>query len=378
MINSSVTVPDWSITLGGQPLSAAQKLAVVEITFEERFGFTGKLEFTFRDGENFDIDPDLLKPQTPVTLALGWHTLRDEALFSGEIESLAPKFGEKESARLRVTALDRSYELKKLRWPEEVYDRGNILQVVKSILNKYKQFGLDYVVAPESRLRDWQLSDSQTGWRMAEKTDYEFLNMLAEANGFVVVVRGQTIYFVERNHFVTAAPTRLRGYYRPSPTDVSDSSGINLISFAPRRRSKEQREKIEVVAWHSIDASGKRRGGSTLSEERGRSNYTKMKVRRQVEEVMIIEGAADSSSTAQIMAQEEVDRRARKFVEGEARCKGWPWIRLGEIIEIYPRALKRMGSQFDGEYMVTGVEHHLSQREGYYTRFDVERDWVKE
>ncbi len=388
MINDLYLAPTWTIRINGMELSEQTRLAVREIVFEERLTYTSKVELVIEGHEGFDLTMADLAPESELSLQIGWGGSISEEIFNGEIIEVTPEFEHERVATLTVIAYDRSYRLKKFRWPPEVYDKRRMADVVRAILNKYRSpdFRFDgttpYFLDGEAQIKDYMLADSEAGFRPDDQTDWEFLNLIAEASDMMLLVRNRTIYFVRRDFFqqpragvlTIVVPPQLNFYYRPLPEQEDDPRGLVLYHFRPRNRALKQRDKVTVVEWHSIDAQEKKRGGSTLPEIRGEKNYTQMRIIGKTVEMLTIRGkAAQSTTAASLLAQSELERRARKFVEGQGMVKGWPYVRLGQKHNFILNDLGDFGAKFSGEYFIFGTEHRWTREEGYQTLIDVER-----
>ncbi|MGB5107330.1 MAG: hypothetical protein WBP42_11525 [Candidatus Zixiibacteriota bacterium] len=389
MINTQLLEPAWNISINGIPLSESRRLLVSEISFEEKLTYTSKVEIAIGGGLGFDFSLDDIPLEGEMSLTMGWDNDEVE-LFNGQLVEPTPDFRSGRASVLTLTAYDRSYLLKKYRWPPEVYAKGNMLEIVRSILAKYKSpdFGLDYVIDPRSKIRDYALTDVESGFRFGEQTDWEFLSLIAKSNDLMLLVRGETVYVVNRDYFqqptVSSAATtpsvELNFYYNPLREQEDDQRGALLYHFRPRYRALEQKEKVELAAWHSVDAKGKRRGGgSGLTEERGLMNYTKLRVNTKKSETLVIHGtAAMTNAAATILAQAEIEKRARKLIDGQGSIKGWPFVRLGQKHNFVINDLHKIGTAFSGEYFISGTEHTWSRESGYRTSIDVERKSLSE
>ncbi len=387
MINDQYLAPVWTVSVNGVEFSEQTRLAVREIVFEDKLTFTGKVELVIEGHEGFDLEVADLPQEGELSLQIGWGTILEE-VFNGEIIEVAPEFEHGRVSTLTLIAYDRSYLLKKFRWPPEVYDKRKMADVVRAVLNKYR--GPDYrfdgttpfYLDADAEIKDYTLFDSEAGFRPDDQTDWEFLNQIAEASNMMLLVRNRTIYFVRREFFqqpragipVVVVPPQLNFYYRPLPEQENDPRGLALYQFRPRNRALKQRDKVTVVEWHSVDAVGKKRGGSTLPDIRGESNYTQLRIVGHSVETLTIRGqAAQSTSAANLLAQAELEKRARKFVEGQGMVKGWPYIRLGQRHDFVINDLGDFGKKFSGEYFIYGTEHRWTREEGYLTLIDVER-----
>ncbi len=380
MINSSRLTPRWQIAINGAELSENAKLAVKEITFEEKLGSTSKVEVTFEDGELFDLTVAAVAPESEFSLQIGWeHELVE--VFNGELTEDAPEFAHMRPNELRLTAYDRSWRLKRFEWPPEVYAKNKLLEVVTAVLDKYRPDGFDYVIDTNAPLKDYILNDYQVGFRPDDQTDWYFLSLIAEENDLALFVRNKTIYLVAYDSFLQPTATqvgivptfKLNFYYRPLAEQEVDPLGVELYHFRPRRRPLKQRQKVELIAWTSVDAQGKKRGSADLQPQRGQLDYTMLKVATTRVETLVVSGSVRSTNEAIILAQAEIEKRARKFIEGQGSLKGWPHVRMGQTHNFIVRGFNDFGAKYSGDYFITGTEHNWSRDEGYRTSFDVER-----
>jgi len=383
MLNLDASAFSYRLIINDHEFSDQEKLGIISIGFEERLQYTSKVEIVFRDHQDFALTLEDVSPESRLRLIVGWLNLTKE-IFDGEIVGVEPRFTSGEAAALSVMAFDHGYRLKRFKELPAIYPRENILQAVEDTLKSYSRNpdNLSYEISPRKKLQEWQLTDDEIVFKLDDTTDYEFLSWIADRNDFILVVRGRTIYFVEREYFAQQTDVqKYNFYYRPTFFDEQDKSGMVLIEFSPRNRTTEQRDKVEVVAWNSVDPGGLIRGGRTLPELRGQVNYTTMVVRSTKTETFTVFGtAARNPAQVYILAQSELARRARKFVEGHGVIKGWPMLRLGQRHNFRLRAMRGIGESFSGEYFITGVEHRWDAKQGYRTAFDVSRDslsvWV--
>lgn len=382
MINSRLLTPEWTVRINGRELTEMQRLAVSEISFEEKLNYTSKVEVVMEDHEGFSLTMNDLPQEGEMSLSLGWDG-QSEEVFNGEFTEITPELEHNRTSTLAIVGYDRSYQLKRFHWPPELYDKRKMAEVVTAILNKYRggDFNLEYELDTDARIKDYTLSEIETGFRPDDQTDWEFLSLIAEANEMILLVRGRTIYFVGRRYFQKPVITRstvfvspqLNFIYGPQGDDENDPRDVLLYRFRPRNRALQQTGKVEVISWNSVDTQGKRRGGTYLPLLRDQRNYTQLLVKTKEVETLIISGAAQSDSAARIMAQTEIEKRARKFVEGNGSLKGWPYVRLGQEHNFVLNALGDIGRSFSGMYFITGTEHRWTRAEGYRTNIDVER-----
>lgn len=385
MINSQLLEPSWEIAINGKPLTETQRLSVKSISFEEKLTYTAKVELTISGGELFDLKVADVATESELSLAMGWGG-EAVTLFAGDITEVTPEFEFDRASAVTVVAYDRSYQLKKFRFPPEMYDKTKMVDVVRAVMDKYRKFDLDYIVDSDAPIKDFVLSDYQAGFRPDDQTDWQFLGAIAEANDLMLFVRDHTIYFVGYGYFdkpqfglaVPYVPNRFNLYFRPLANEESDGRGILLYKFKPRNRALKQRDKVELIAWTSVDAQGRRRGGAELEVERGRMNYTQVKVASNRIETISISGTAQNTNDAIMLAQAEIDKRARKFVEGQGSMKGWPLLRMGQKHNFVVRDLGDFGEKFSGEYFISGTEHTWTRESGYRTSIDVERKALSE
>jgi len=405
MINALDTVSDYDLQIGDKKLTDDQKLDVVEISFEEKIGYTSSVRAIIRDSDEMSLAFDDLKFGTPVTFSLGWFGAK-QTLFKGTIISPSPTFKANAPGQVEITAYDAGFNMKSPRNPGFMHGT-TLFQLVRDVLERNKNpkddkgkdlpaIIDDYVIEhPQNILQRWRVTDEEAGFAL-EDTDFGFLAKYASRTGYQVIVKyggGQSIfYFVDPGYFTRLPQTfgvPLNGqfpmfnfYISPLESDLGDDHGLVIYTFEPELRSPGQRAEVKVVSWCSVNATGAKYGTDQLSgmalgpKER---NLTRIYLETSPIPVLTIVGeVAQSDEAAGILAKAELERRARELVTGQVTMNGWVPLRAGQRHNFLLRSFKTFGQAFSGAYNITGVKHSFTAGQGFRTKFDVSRYVVNE
>jgi phage protein D len=153
--------------------------------------------------------------------------------------------------------------------------------------------------------------------------------------------------------------------------------GKNLREFAVLADLAHQRSSVGVSGWNvankepinaaageesiSGELNGLRSGGEILEQALGARH-----------EQIVHSGPSDQAE-AEVTAQYEYRRRARRFVTGTGTADGQANMRVGSHVE-----LRGLGDYFNGTYYVRLVRHVFDSVDGYHTIFEVERPGIGE
>jgi len=398
MINALDTVSDYDLQIGDKKLTDDQKLDIVEISFEEKIGYTSCVRVVIRDSDEMSLAFDDLKFGTSVIFSLGWFGDK-QTLFAGSIVSVGPAFKANAPSQIEVTAYDQSFNLKEPRDLQFLHG-DSLYRMVRRILEDHKNLGHidDYVIAHRQNVLQQRIMTIEEAGFQFEQTDFEMLTKIAARTGYVILNRWSdgaeqsVFYFVEPEYFCTL---RMPGglalaselfmanlYHAPLATDLDDPKGLIIYSFDPEMRQPGQKTDVKVITYASVDAKGNRFGASNLGDLRvnkGERDLTRVQIESSKVSVLTIFGeVAKSDGDAKILAAAELDRRARELVTGQVTMNGWVPLRAGQRHNFTLRALKTFGTAFSGQYNITGVKHSFTAGQGFRTKCDVSRHVMSE
>lgn len=359
MFNAS---SDYKLFINSLELLGDLKPHIIGLEHEDSFSETGKVEFTIKDFEGFDISPDYFKLEAPVELLLGYGNDLSK-VFAGDIVSVGPDYPKDEVSSLKITAYDRSYILKKVPKPK-VYTNPNMLRMAKEIA---KDNGLEIIINPENILKDYKFKDDQSITQIDE-TDWQLLNKLAEVGNYKLFIIDNTIYLVDDNYLLTEQENKFAFIYNPFVNELDYETILPCLSFNPSVGVKDQRIKVEVIAWASKDTDGQKYGKADIENANTEGDsFTQIKIKTGGSQTLTITGVtAKTDAQAKTIATAELQRRADNLVIVEATIKGNHLIRFGQKHTFKLNGLGDYGKQYSGDYMITDYTNNIVSDEGGY------------
>lgn len=344
-----VSVPRFTLTLGGTEISPELKADVVSVEVSEEVDLPAMAAVTLN---LWDPVRDAVKEEyftqfemsTAVEVAMG---LDDPApLFAGEVTALEPSFGAGDGGdQLTVRAYDRLHRLR-FGTHQRTFTERTDSQIASDIAN---EVGL----TPE--VEDTEVTHSHV--TQDNVSNLRFLMERAKPLNYEVKVEGTSLLF---------RPAR-----DPEGPAVQLAYRRDLVRFAPRQRTVAEGGTVEVRGWDVknkqaiVGTAGSgdetsRMGGSQSGAEASSSAF--LAATRTITDQPV----ADADE-AQRLARASYNRQQRDFVEAEGECAGLPDLRAGLTIEVVG-----IGAPFSGVYYVTSATHRIGP-DGYRTTFRVRR-----
>jgi uncharacterized protein involved in type VI secretion and phage assembly len=184
-------------------------------------------------------------------------------------------------------------------------------------------------------------------------SDYEFLQMLAARNGYVLQCDGATLNFKKPDNL--------------GAEEVSLAFGEGLREFRPALSLVGQVGEVQVGGWDRAQkraVTGRSTAAKFASAEtsfnRGYSIITSAHSAR----TFHITAPTPTQASADGQASAALDRMAASDLTAEGIAYGNPAIKPGGKVHI-----TNLGSRFSGKYFVTRVRHRFSPDEAYTTEF---------
>jgi phage protein D len=345
-------VPDTTLLLSqiyldldGQTVSDDMMSTLEEVVIENSLHLPDVATLSLGDPRGQWVDNEHLAPGSALIVRAKLSQGQDpRVVFEGEIVELEPEYvpGRR---RLIVRAFDRMHRLARGR---HVRSFQNVTDgdVIKRIA---QETGLDTQLDPTTEVRAFVLQDNET--------NLEFLRERAAALGYLLYVRGKTLYCEEPKS--DAPPIALQwgetmGEFRPRLSTIGQTDSVTVRGWDPVN-------KLEIVGQANDGHGAPKRD----QDNRSGSQVTQSAF-NVTSEMLITDRAVRSQGEADRLAQAVMDRSAARFIAAEAVATGNP-----EIIAGVPVKLSGLGTRFDGTYFVTGATHTYSHSEGYSTRFVV-------
>lgn len=341
--------PAFQILVNGQDILTTMFMEIATVQVDntlkgaDRFSFTVNSTFNFQTRE-FEHLSDTFAFGNPVLVSLGYQDVKSLALMHrGIITAVQTSFPASGLPQINVSGYDLTYCMtkgKKSRNWEKKKDSDIVAQVAR-------EYGLNPKVE-DTLVEHPKIEQSQ-------ESDYQFLEKLAERNGYELYAFDRDLYF------------------RPPANDeaavVTLEYGKGLKSFAPEINISEQISKVEVRGW---DVSAKQEivGTAGQGDEPGRDPS-----RRSGAEFIkaVCKDMGELKVRVPVYSKQEADRRAEAilkkrselFVQGSGESIGLPDIRADKNIE-----LKGLGKLFSKTYYIEQSTHTVSTS-GYTTTFKV-------
>lgn len=377
---------DIVLIIGGHTLTAKQLEYLGGISYEESLVEMAQLTFSLRSGENLSLADFPLQLNTEVELHVGWTSGDLVSLFVGDIQELTPEFSADETAVLNVICHDKGYALRRVPHPA-VYKNLSHETLIKKIARRYE---MDVVIDPIDKLANYKIKDDQAVTQIDE-TDFQILDAIATRANMNLIVHDNTIFVVDDDyvkgkefHEAVRPGSSVRDFtfvYRPTPADLQRKNVWPIKSFSPELGANSQRIKVEVKSWAAVGADGARFGkGKLAGVTTEGQDYTEIVVKTErIETFRIIGEAARSDAQARYIAINEMERRARRLVEGElALAVGSPHLHAGMVVALELKDLEPFGTMFTGNYLLESCRQEIEADGKYSATFDVRRDGVTE
>jgi uncharacterized protein len=309
----------------------------------DRFSFTVNSTFNFQTRE-FEHLTDLFAFGNAVEISLGYQDAKSMKLMHrGKITAVQTSFPASGLPQIVVSGYDLSYCMTKGKASDN-WENTKDSDVAEKLARKH---GLNPVVA-DTRVEHPKIEKVM-------QSDFEFLEKLAERNGYEIYVFDKDLFF------------------RPPANDkaavVTLEWGKGLVSFTPEINISEQVSKVEVRGW-DVNAKKEIVGTAERGNEPGRDAN-----RRSGGEIVnaICRDSGELKVRVPVFSKQEADRRAAAilkkrselFVQGSGESIGVPEILADTNVE-----LLGLGKLFSKTYYVEQSTHTINTS-GYHTTFKV-------
>jgi len=349
-------VPAFRILVDGKDLLTNYFMEIASVQVDntlkgaDRFTFTLNSTFNFENRE-FQHLRDTFDFGKPVEIYMGYTGNQSLTLMlRGMITAVQTSFPSSGLPQINVSGYDLSYPMTLGKHSNNWTDQTDT-QVVKLIGAKY---GLE-VKSDDTKMKHPKTEQSQ-------ESDLQFLEKLAERNGFEVYVYDKTLFFRPPQNNISAA--------------VTLEWGKGLVSFAPEINISEQISKVEVRGWDVLKKAeivgvaqrgdepgrdpGRRSGAEHLRSVARDDDATSLKIRLPV----------FSKQEAEQRAKALLKKRSEMFVQGSGESIGLPELMADSNLE-----LKGLGVLFSKTYYVDQTTHTISTS-GFKTTFKIKESTI--
>jgi len=201
-------------------------------------------------------------------------------------------------------------------------------------------------------------------WPEEEMTDWEFILLQAERYGKDIYCFGKKVYIKE-----------IMDMHREEIIFEREKS---LISYDVRMSFEHQASKAQVIGHDKLTGESFV-GECSLSEvtpktggDKDMTYLSKQSGGAPIVHTHVYTEAKDIAEAKEISAA-FMRRESFKFIHANGKGEGTPKLAAGALVTI-----KGMSPGHAGEFIANEVEHELSVRNGYFTRFHLKRNMVDE
>jgi len=338
-----------------------QKLFMEIASIQVDNPLTGAAHFTFTVNSTFDLEKrefahlsDLFAFGSPVEIRMGYKGSKNNPelplMLKGFVTSVSTSFPASGLPQITVGGFDLSYCMTKgkdSRFWSDTKDSDAVAEVAN-------EYGLTAEVE-DTRVKHPTIQKST-------ESDQQFLEKLAERNGFELFTFDQTLYFQR--------PASVRKTGPKGEPVVTLEWGKGLLSFTPEINISEQVTSVEVRGWNVatkaeiVGRAGKgkepRRDGSRRSGAEALQTCCGDK-----EAPLRIRVPVFSQQEANQWAEAILKKRSEMFVQGSGESIGLPELKAHENIE-----LLGLGREFSKTYYVEQTTHTINTS-GYRTTFKI-------
>jgi len=336
-------IPQILIKINGSAIPPEAATAVLETVIESSLHLPDACAIRIHDSDFKWLDHSLFQEGKQVEVLVSEEQKPVQTIFQGEISTLELDLAGMGVPMLTVRCMDKAHRLHRGR------ERRTFLNVKDSdIVQKVgSEGGFQIKADTTSHIHPWVLQNNQTNW--------EFLTMLAQRNGYRLYLEGkETLCFKKVSN--------------STPSTIRLEWGKELRSFRIRTSSSRQVDEVTVRGWDPakkqvIIGSAKRAEGAAQIGQRGDGGSV-AKQAFGAAKMVVVDRPISSQSEATTMAQSIIDDIGTSFIEADGLCYQQPTLKPGMTVQ-----LANIGQRFNGKYIVTATTHTLSAAEGLSTQF---------
>lgn len=358
-IHNDLYVPAFQLKV--KDIDVVEKLYMEIASVQVDNTLKGADHFTFTVNSTFDLEKrefahlsDLFAFGSSVEISMGYKGSKTDPelpmLLKGFVTSVSTSFPATGLPQITVGGYDLSYCMtkgKKSRSWSDAKDSEAVSDVARA-------YGLKPKVE-DTRVKHPTIQKST-------ESDQQFLEKLAERNGYELYTFDQTLHF--------KPPESIRKTEESGQPIVSLEWGKGLLSFTPEINISEQVTDVEVRGWNVATKSeivgtagrgkeprrdGARRSGAEALQTCCREQEAPLRIRVPV----------FSKQEADLWAAAILKKRSEMFVQGSGESIGFPELRADKNIE-----LLGLGAEFSKTYYVEQTTHTINTS-GYRTTFKV-------
>jgi hypothetical protein len=371
--------PDFAWKLDGKPIPAELRASVQSVRCHTGYEGLDEVEITLANDGLRWLDCPLFKLDTSFTLSLGYAPDPLIQVFDGEVIARGATFPSGGAPTVSVTAHDRRHKMqegKKVRWfaiplpcpgnlPLPDVATAAIVTLENLLLPIYDPVGAALSIILGGVDTFVAVTDPDSAQKVirkqANESDYDFLNRIAQENGWDILV--------EHDGPVGGHLLRFTSSLDHLSSDFTFAYGRSLIDFAPRVSTVGQIFTVGGFVW--VPAI-KMTFNVNLGFDWDRMSLT-LSIYPGVVPInmmpgdYLIEEPLTPTSIPRKLVSELIPRLNRRLT-ATGSVLGEPNLRAGNVIRI-----ENAGEEFGGLYRATGVTHTLDSG-GFRTQFDLRKE----
>lgn len=338
-------IPQLHVLVNGAQLPQKAYSAILEAVIESSLHLPDACTIRIHDHHFEWLDSGHWKEGNEIKIEVGQGTKPLEKVFEGEVTTIEVDMAAMGVVTLTVRCMDKAHRLHRGR-KRQTWQQITDSQIVQEIAGKN---GMTVQADSTTNRYEWVIQNNQTDW--------EFLQFLAQRNGYRVYLEERTRLCFKK---MDVAPA----------TSIPLEWGHDLRSFRVRVNNSNQVGKVTVRSWdpktkQAIVASATQaNGGAKIGQRSEGGNVARAAFGDA--EMVVVDRPVRTQGEAQQMAQSVCDDIGSSFIEADGLCYNKPELGAGDKVEI-----KNIGQRFNGTYVVTAVTHTISAAEGLSTQFTI-------
>ncbi len=331
---ASSDLPTYTIMVDGEEINSAYRILSIIVTCE--LSKIPQAEITLLDGdvatEDFEVsNTDDLVPGKTIEIQAGYHGSND-TIFKGVIVKHAIRILQAEASTLTILAKHPAF-ITTLTRKHKVFPEKKDSEAMEDILGTA---GIAYEVESTDIQHESLVQYNATDW--------DFINMRAEANGKIVIPSGEKI--IVKAPDLSAEPG-LSLYY-----------GSSILEFEAELDARKSFDNYIAATWSAAEQELKtsEEPGSGVTSAQGNLSVSDLASSLSTGDFNVCIPASVTDQEATAMAKAIIVRNNLARIRGRVKCIGYASLTPGDLIN-----LNGVGERFNGHAFVSGISHSIAE-----------------
>lgn len=331
---NSTSTPSFKILIEGQQIDSAFR--VMSIYVGKEVNRIPNAEITLLDGdaasEDFTVsNADDFIPGKQIEIQAGYENHTD-TIFKGIIVKHGIKVLQNESSTLNISAKHKAFTTS-LKRNNKVFTDKKDSEIIEDILT---DASLDKEIESTSIIHESLVQYNCSDW--------DFINMRAEANGKLVIANDDKIYIKKPDLSASAVTTLSYGSSILEFEAEMDARKSFTDYKAKTWSQKDQEIKISEESESVVQSSQGNLSVSDLASAIGNNNYD------------LFIGSTITEQEADEVTKGKILKNNLSKIRGRVKCNGKADIKPGDII-----TLAGVGERFNGNAFVSALSHSINE-----------------